>query len=79
MTSQERVKCALRHEEPDDVPIYDSAWGATVNRWKKEGLSDSIPVEEYFGCEFVLIGFDSTSRFPVKTLERTILDNTIVI
>ena len=71
MTSQERIKCALRHEEPDRVPIYDSPWGATVNRWKKEGLSDSIPVEEYFGYELVLIGFDSTPRFPVKTLEKT--------
>ena len=71
MTSQERIGCALRHEEPDRVPIYDSPWGATVNRWKKEGLSDSIPVEEYFGYELVLIGFDSTPRFPVKTLEKT--------
>ena len=71
MTSQERVKCALRHEQPDRVPIYDSPWGATVNRWKKEGLSYSIPVEEYFGYELVLIGFDSTPRFPVKTLEKT--------
>ncbi len=71
MTSQERVKCALRHEEPDRVPIYDSHWGATVNRWKKEGLPDSIPVQEYFSYELVLIGFDSTPRFPVKNLEKT--------
>ncbi len=71
MTSRERVKCALRHEEPDRVPIYDSLWGATINRWKREGLPDSIPVEEYFNYELVLIGFDSTPRFPVKTLEKT--------
>ena len=62
MTSQERVKCALSHEEPDRVPIDDSRWGATVNRWKKEGLADSIPVEEYVGYELVLIGFDSPPR-----------------
>lgn len=71
MTSQERMKCVLRHEEPDRVPIYDSPWGATVNRWKREGLPDEIPVEEYFGYELVLIGFDSTPRFPIKTLEKT--------
>ena len=71
MTSQERVKCALRHEEPDRVPIHDSPWGATIDRWKKEGLPDEIPVEEYFDYELALIGFDATPRFPVKTLEKT--------
>jgi len=71
MTSQERVKCVLRHEEPDRVPIHDSLWGATVNRWKKEGLPDDIPAEEYFGYEIVPLGFDETSRFPIKTLEKT--------
>ncbi|MBA7471075.1 hypothetical protein ES707_06369 [subsurface metagenome] len=71
MTSQERIKCALRHEEPDRVPIHDVPWEATINRWKREGLSDGIPVEEYFGYELVQIRFDFTARFPVKTLEKT--------
>ena len=71
MTSQERIKCALRHEEPDQVPIQDWVWGATVNRWKREGLPDNIPVEEYFGYEIVLIGFNPTPRCPIKTLKKT--------
>ncbi len=71
MTSRERIKCVLRHEEPDQVPIHDSPWEATINRWKREGLPDNIPVEEYFGYEIVLIGFDPTPRFPIKTLEKT--------
>ncbi len=71
MTSQERIRYALGHKEPDQVPIYDSPWKTTVSNWKKEGLPDSVPVEEYFGYEMVLIGFDCTPRFPVKTLEKS--------
>lgn len=49
---------------------HDSSWEATINRWKREGLPDDTPVEEYFGYEIVLIGFDSTYRFPIKTLKK---------
>ena len=66
MTSEERIKCVLRHEEPDRVPIQGSPWTATVNRWKKEGLPDDIPVEEYFGYEIVQLGFDCT---PLRTYQ----------
>ena len=27
---------ALRHEEPDRVPISDFFWGSFVRRWRKE-------------------------------------------
>ena len=40
MTSRERVKMALAHQEPDRVPIHDSPWKATVSRWHKEGLPE---------------------------------------
>ena len=71
MTSRERIKLALAHEEPDRVPIHDSPWAATVGRWRREGLPEGIPVEEYFGYEMTFIGFDSGPRFPVEVLERT--------
>ncbi|RKY58132.1 MAG: hypothetical protein DRP94_07170, partial [Candidatus Latescibacterota bacterium] len=71
MTSRERIKLTLAHEEPDRVPIHDSPWAATVGRWRREGLPEGIPVEEYFGYEMTFIGFDSGPRFPVEVLERT--------
>ena len=37
MTSQERVKCVLRHEEPDRVPIYDSVPGSNRKQMEKGG------------------------------------------
>lgn len=70
MTSRERIKSVLKHEEPDRVPIHDSPWRATLNRWRREGLPEDIPVEEHFGYEITQIGFDPTPRFPVKTLEK---------
>jgi uroporphyrinogen decarboxylase len=70
LTSRERVRMALDHKEPDRVPIQDSIWGATVDRWHDQGLPHHIPVEEYFGFEMVNIGADCTPRFPSKVLER---------
>ena len=32
----ERMNRALRHEEPDRVPISDFFWGAFVDRWRRE-------------------------------------------
>lgn len=71
MTSRERVNLALKHKEADRIPIHDSPWRATISRWRREGLPEEIPVEEYFGYEMVGMGFDSTPRFPVKVLEKT--------
>jgi len=71
MNSRERILTTLRHEEPDRVPIHDSPWPSTVNRWRKEGLPAEIPAEEYFDYEMVLCGADLSPRFPIKVIERT--------
>ncbi|MDD3725771.1 MAG: uroporphyrinogen decarboxylase family protein [Candidatus Ratteibacteria bacterium] len=70
MTSRERVLRALNHKIPDRVPIQDTPWAATVNRWRKEGLPEDISPEEYFEYEFVFFGADLSPRFPVKTIEK---------
>jgi hypothetical protein len=31
-----RMNAALRHEEPDRVPINDFFWGAFVTRWRMD-------------------------------------------
>jgi uroporphyrinogen decarboxylase len=70
ITSRQRVKMALGHEEPDRVPVHDSVWGATVDRWKGEGLPHHVPVDEYFGFELAGLGADITPRYPVAVVER---------
>jgi uroporphyrinogen decarboxylase len=44
-----RMNAALRHEEPDRVPISDFFWGAFVERWRRElGLeADASPLTHY--------------------------------
>ena len=38
MTSYERMKRVLDHQEPDRVPIMDGPWGTTLERWRREGM-----------------------------------------
>lgn len=76
MTSRERVRTALAHKEADRIPISDSPWGATINRWRLEGMPAEIPVDEYFGYEFAGFGADLSPRFPVKIVQK---DETYII
>jgi uroporphyrinogen decarboxylase len=70
MTGAQRFRAALAHREPDRVPIHDSPWGATVDRWKSEGYPHHVPVNEFFDYELCGFGCDLSPRFPVRTLER---------
>jgi uroporphyrinogen decarboxylase len=70
MTSQERVKTAINRKIPDRVPVQDSLWGATIERWRKEGLPRRKSPDEYFNYEFVSIGADLSPRFRVKVLSE---------
>ncbi len=44
-----RMRKALRHEEPDRVPVSDFFWGSFVNRWRRELdlLPDADPYSYY--------------------------------
>ena len=70
MNSRERVLAALNHREPDRVPIMDSPWAATVERWHKEGMPVVNPAE-YFGYEIVRFEPDTSPRLPVQVVEET--------
>ena len=71
MTSRERVLMALNHEEADRVPMHDSPWVSTIQRWHQEGLPHDPPAAEYFDFEIVTFSADTTPRFPVKIVEET--------
>ena len=44
-----RMNTAMRHEEPDRVPISDFFWGSFLERWREElGLAaDANPYSYY--------------------------------
>jgi len=58
MKSSERVKRALSHEQPDQVPFQDRLWPSTVERWRNEGLPTDTGPAEHLGWEIVLFGPD---------------------
>ena len=70
MDSRERVKRMLQFEAPDRVPITDSLWVSTVERWRREGLPADISPAKYFDYEIVNFGADVSPRFPVRTLSQ---------
>jgi len=45
----QRMNAALRHEEPDRVPISDFFWGSFIERWRKDLglLTDANPYYHY--------------------------------
>ena len=72
MTSRERFQRMYEHREADRVPIIDSPWGATIERWQREGLPADTSYSEYFDLDRVAhIGVDSSPRYPVRTIEET--------
>ncbi|OPZ25415.1 MAG: methylcobalamin:coenzyme M methyltransferase [Lentisphaerae bacterium ADurb.BinA184] len=72
MTTHERVRRTYEHQEPDRIPICDSPWGATIERWQREGMPADVPWVDYFDLDrFAGIGVDNSPRYPSRTLEET--------
>jgi uroporphyrinogen decarboxylase len=72
MTTHERMTRMLAHREADRVPVTDSPWGATLERWRKEGLPADGDWAQHLGLDrFCDIGVDNGPRYPVKKIEET--------
>jgi len=51
----ERMNKALRHEEPDRVPISDFFWGSFVKRWRKDlHLPDSAEPYSWYDLDWIV-------------------------
>ncbi len=69
----ERMNCALRHEEPDRVPISDFFWGSFVQRWQQElGLPGDANPYYHYDLDWIVTvpNMDPWIR-PVETLSET--------
>jgi len=72
MTTHERVKRMFDHREADRVPVTDSPWDATIERWIDEGMPKDCSAAEYFGLDrFIQLGVDNSPRYPIEVLEET--------
>ena len=64
MTTNERVKRMYEHREADRIPVMDSPWGSTVERWEREGLPKGVDYRDYFGLDKTAqIDCDNSPRF----------------
>jgi len=72
MTPRERFLAALSHKEADRIPICDTPWATTIERWHREGLPEDKSPAEYFGYERTGGGgADLSFQFPPQTLQET--------
>jgi uroporphyrinogen decarboxylase len=51
----ERMNKALKHEEPDQVPISDFFWGSFIKRWREElNLPDDANPYDYYDLDWIV-------------------------
>ena len=60
------------HREADRVPIIDSPWSATIERWHREGMPRDIDFVDYFDLDRVVgIHVDNSPRYEERLIEET--------
>ena len=79
MTSRERFLRMYRHEEADRVPVLDSPWKETVDRWVREGMPDRDYIRYFDLDRTAYISTDNSPRLPVRVVredERSVVSTT---
>jgi uroporphyrinogen decarboxylase len=72
LTTCERFKRMYEHREADRVPIVDTPWTSTLERWHREGLPEGADWRAYFDIDVTGgIEVDNSPRFPETVLEET--------
>jgi len=62
----------FQHREADRVPIYDSPWSSTIERWQAEGMPKGVDYRDYFDIDKVAqINVDNSPRYEIKVMEET--------
>jgi uroporphyrinogen decarboxylase len=51
MTTRERFARMYDHREADRIPIVDSPWRTTIERWHGEGMPEDVSYVDYFGLD----------------------------
>ena len=73
LSSHERFRRMFAHQDADRVPVIDSPWEATVQRWQHEGMPADVSYTDFFGLDrFVSPRLtDNSPRFPSRTISET--------
>ncbi len=61
-----------QHKEADRIPIIDSPWSSTIDRWHREGMPEDVDYVDYFGLDkSVMFGVDNSPRYEEKLMDET--------
>ena len=72
LTSRERFARMFEHRDADRVPIIDGPWGATIERWHREGMPEDADFVDFFGLDHMAgINCDISPRYEAKVIEQT--------
>jgi len=72
LTTYERMKRMYQHREADRVPVMDTPWASTIERWQQEGMPRGMSYVDFFDLDnIVSISIDNSPRYPVQVLEET--------
>lgn len=72
LTTHERMARMYAHRDADQVPIIESPWGSTIERWQSEGMPKDVDWVDYFHLDPApSIFVDNSPQYPVQVLERT--------
>ena len=72
MTSHERIKCMIEHQEADRVPVFDAPWASTFERWYREGLPKDVNYVDYFDLDRADgLGLNVSPRYEERLIEET--------
>ena len=70
LTSQERFRRMYEHRDADRVPIMDSPWEETIDRWVREGMPTRDYIEHFDLDRTVHISTDNSPRLPAGIVEE---------
>lgn len=71
MTTHERFARMYAHRESDRIPILDSPWTDTIDRWVKEGMPSRDYIDYFDLDRTAYIRLDNSPQYPEETLEET--------
>lgn len=72
LTTHERMRRMYAHQEADRIPVTDSPWNATIERWQGEGMPAGVSYVDFFDLDRIeSIGVDNSPRYPRQVLEET--------
>jgi uroporphyrinogen decarboxylase len=72
MTSRERIARMFEHREADRIPVIDSPWESTIERWQREGMPEDVNYVDYFDLDRVaMIAVDNSPRYEETLIEET--------